>query len=233
MANRKVQTTMYKTLHRKQRPSNTNPTKNSSSGADPRGGRGAHPKIGKNMIFLRKIVIFHTKYPNNFRAIFLSAPSPLTWIPGSAPGHAITLQDIYIYFFVVLEVTYAKLTLIPSSWSINIRGCPSFSADTSCLTCCRRAGCDRGDCDHYTCKCSGCPWHWLGIILPTRGNHSDFIWTWCHFKKLIKFKITYLFYFSIIEHIHPDKNKCRFLLWFVFVCIGLWVDVLNGLVYGA
>ena len=56
----------------------------------------------------------------------------------------------------------------------------------------------------------------LGIILPTRGNHSDFIWTWCHFKKLIKFKITYLFNFSIIEHIHPDKNKCRFLLWFGF-----------------
>ena len=56
----------------------------------------------------------------------------------------------------------------------------------------------------------------LGIILSTRGNHSDFIWTWCHFKKLIKFKITYLFYFSIIEHIHPDKNKCRFLLWFGF-----------------
>ena len=26
------------------------------------------PKIGKNMIFWRKIVIFHTKYPNNFRA---------------------------------------------------------------------------------------------------------------------------------------------------------------------
>jgi hypothetical protein len=67
----------------------------------------------------------------------------------------------------------------------------------------------------------------LGIILSTRGNHSDFIWTWCYFKKLIKFKITYLFYFSIIEHIHPDKNKCRFLLWFVFVCIGLWVDVLK------
>jgi hypothetical protein len=32
---------------------------------------GAHPpppKIGKNMIFWRKIVIFHTKYPKNFRA---------------------------------------------------------------------------------------------------------------------------------------------------------------------
>jgi hypothetical protein len=26
------------------------------------------PKIGKNLIFWRKIVIFHTKYPNNFRA---------------------------------------------------------------------------------------------------------------------------------------------------------------------
>ena len=31
--------------------------------------RAAHPKIGINMIFFwRKIVIFHTKYPNNFRA---------------------------------------------------------------------------------------------------------------------------------------------------------------------
>jgi hypothetical protein len=38
------------------------------------------PKIGKNKIFLRKIVIFHTKYPKTFRAslrsaqFFLSAP---------------------------------------------------------------------------------------------------------------------------------------------------------------
>ena len=38
------------------------------------GGGGAHParapppKIGKNMIFWRKIAIFHTKYPKNFRA---------------------------------------------------------------------------------------------------------------------------------------------------------------------
>ena len=32
-------------------------------------GRGAHapPKVGKNKIFWRKIVIFHTKYPNTFR----------------------------------------------------------------------------------------------------------------------------------------------------------------------
>ena len=50
--------------------------------------------IGKNMIFWRKIVIFHTKYPKHFRAslhsaqFFLSTP-PLAWNPGSAParGH--------------------------------------------------------------------------------------------------------------------------------------------------
>jgi hypothetical protein len=39
---------------------------------------GAHPappppKIGKNIIFWRKIVIFHTKYPKNFRASLRSA----------------------------------------------------------------------------------------------------------------------------------------------------------------
>jgi hypothetical protein len=28
----------------------------------------APPKIGKNIIFLRKIVIFHTKFPKKFRA---------------------------------------------------------------------------------------------------------------------------------------------------------------------
>jgi hypothetical protein len=48
-----------------------------------RGGRHparAPPKIGKNKIFWRKIVIFHTKYPKKFRAslrsaqFFLSAP---------------------------------------------------------------------------------------------------------------------------------------------------------------
>jgi hypothetical protein len=38
------------------------------AGADPGG-----PKIGKNMIFWRKIVIFHTKYPKSFRAHLRSA----------------------------------------------------------------------------------------------------------------------------------------------------------------
>jgi hypothetical protein len=37
-----------------------------SAGADP--GEGTHPKSGKNMIFWRKIVIFHTKYPKNSHA---------------------------------------------------------------------------------------------------------------------------------------------------------------------
>ena len=43
-----------------------------NSGADPEGGApGARPppKIGKNKIFLRKIVIFHTKYPKNVRPL--------------------------------------------------------------------------------------------------------------------------------------------------------------------
>ena len=44
----------------------------SYTGADPEGGD-APPKIGKNMIFWRKIVIFHTKYPKNFRAYLRSA----------------------------------------------------------------------------------------------------------------------------------------------------------------
>jgi hypothetical protein len=47
------------------------------TGADPGGGGGrtrrAPPKIGKNMIFWRKIVIFHTKYLNNVRASLRSA----------------------------------------------------------------------------------------------------------------------------------------------------------------
>ena len=46
-------------------------------GADPGGGGAdparALPKVGKNMIFWRKIVIFHTKYPKNFRASLRSS----------------------------------------------------------------------------------------------------------------------------------------------------------------
>jgi hypothetical protein len=40
------------------------------AGADPGGGAPGvrPPKIGKNMIFWRKIVIFHTKYRNKFCA---------------------------------------------------------------------------------------------------------------------------------------------------------------------
>jgi hypothetical protein len=59
-------------------------------GADPGGGGEPPPKIGKNKKNWRKIVIFHTKYLNNFRPslrsvqIYLSAPLP-AWNPGSVP----------------------------------------------------------------------------------------------------------------------------------------------------
>ena len=54
-----------------------------NAGVDPEGegAPGARPpKYGKNMIFWRKILIFHTKYHNKFRAslrsaqFFLNAP---------------------------------------------------------------------------------------------------------------------------------------------------------------
>ena len=51
------------------------------SGADPGGGgtrRAPHLKLEKNMIFWRKIVIFHTKYPNNFRTSFSGGGSRST-----------------------------------------------------------------------------------------------------------------------------------------------------------
>jgi hypothetical protein len=59
------------------------------------GGRPAPPKIGKNMIFWRKIVIFHTKYPKIFRTslrsarFFLSAPPPnlKSWIRPCNQGY--------------------------------------------------------------------------------------------------------------------------------------------------
>ena len=54
-------------------------------GADPGVARGARPpKIGKNKICWRKIVIFHTKYPKQIRAPLRSC-APLTWNSGSAP----------------------------------------------------------------------------------------------------------------------------------------------------
>jgi hypothetical protein len=60
-------------------------TRGGSRGGGGGGGGGGTPgarppKIGKNMIFWRKIVIFHTKY---LKEIFKCAP--LTWNPGSSP----------------------------------------------------------------------------------------------------------------------------------------------------
>ena len=39
----------------------------------------APPKIGENMIFWHKIVIFHTKYPKNFRASFRNWKNIIFW----------------------------------------------------------------------------------------------------------------------------------------------------------
>ena len=55
-------------------------------------------KLEKNMIFWRKIVIFHTKY---LGAIFLSAPL-LTWNPGSAPDIG-GIVDHYCLNFLFIE----------------------------------------------------------------------------------------------------------------------------------
>ena len=48
-------------------------------------------KIGKNMIFLHKVLIFHTKYPQIFRTSLCSAKffqcPPITWNAGSTPGN--------------------------------------------------------------------------------------------------------------------------------------------------
>ena len=71
---------------------------------------GAHPVRSPlkldNMIFLRKMVIFHTKYPKNFRASlrsvqFFTVRPPLTWNSGSAPGTPIYVNyvsNIKLYF---------------------------------------------------------------------------------------------------------------------------------------
>ena len=77
------------------------------SGEDPGGGGGGGrasgalpPKIGKDMIFLRKMVIFHTKYPNNFRTSLRSAqffkvrpppPNLKSWIRPWCPNGATCL----------------------------------------------------------------------------------------------------------------------------------------------
>jgi hypothetical protein len=63
-------------------------------GADP--GGSVHParvppKIGKNMIFWRKIVIFHTKYPKNF-----------------APPSAIGKNMIFWHKIVIFHTKYPK-----------------------------------------------------------------------------------------------------------------------------
>ena len=73
--------------------------------------------IGKNMIFWRKIVFFHMKYPNIFRASsarrnFFKCAPPLTWNPGSAPDvhrcflSSITNKICTGYMYIYIRVIY-------------------------------------------------------------------------------------------------------------------------------
>ena len=86
------------------------------AGTDPGGGDATGlPKIGKNMIFWRKIVIFHTKYPKNIRASLVRRNffkcAPLTWNPGSAPAMA---KENGWFGFMVFNATFNNISVI--SW---------------------------------------------------------------------------------------------------------------------
>jgi hypothetical protein len=72
------------------------------------GTRRAPPKIGKNMIFWRKIVIFLTKYP---KKTFKYAP--LTWNPGSAPV-------LYIHTMMSDFQTHLKILSLMVALFLNI-----------------------------------------------------------------------------------------------------------------
>jgi hypothetical protein len=70
-------------------------------GTNPGGAPPPPHKIGKNIIFWRKIVIFHTKYPKNVRASLCSAQfffksASLTWNPGSAPDINLNMYIINV-----------------------------------------------------------------------------------------------------------------------------------------
>ena len=87
------------------------------------GGTRRPPEIGKNMIFWRKIVIFHTKYPNNFRAshrsaqFFLSAPPPSlkSWIRPWWPTWKVNIQLLSNWKWVISESR--KDSMVISYWT--------------------------------------------------------------------------------------------------------------------
>jgi hypothetical protein len=66
---------------------------------------------------------------------------------------------------VIPEAEAQNLHMIASSCKINTVGCPSDKADRECNKCCRSAGCDRGDCHTYNCKCKGCKSITIYILL--------------------------------------------------------------------
>ena len=75
---------------------------------------GARPlKLEKNRIFWRKIVIFHTKYLNNFRASLRSAQcfksTPLTLNPGSAPNISSFMESRWLQLLPKYQIAYKAI----------------------------------------------------------------------------------------------------------------------------
>ena len=88
------------------------------------------PKIGKNMIFWHKIVIFYTRYPKKFSrlpplgAIFFKC-APLTWNPGSAPVNHLTCYMNCLIYRLVLSSCLDPLALL--FWkTLKLLGFPIF-----------------------------------------------------------------------------------------------------------
>ena len=75
-------------------------------------------KLEKNMIFFAENRDFSHEIPQQFSrlppfgAIFLSAPPPLTWNPGSAPGHFGRCTTIYDYRYNLICMTMYQTLII-------------------------------------------------------------------------------------------------------------------------
>jgi hypothetical protein len=59
--------------------------------------RAPPPKIGKNKIFWRKIVIFHTKYPKNFAPPSAIEKNMIFWRESGIKTHNISIRNVLGY----------------------------------------------------------------------------------------------------------------------------------------
>ena len=75
-----------------------------------------------------------------------------------------------IIFTVIPEAEAQEFGMNPSSCKINVQNCPGPKADKHCNKCCRKAGCNRGDCHNHNCKCKGCTYM---LYIQLRPNVID------------------------------------------------------------